>query len=132
MAHDVPARLTAAQGRRFGVTVGIAFLVLAGLLWWRAHPVMSTVAASLGGALVLAGAVIPDRLGPVQRGWMRFAFAISKVTTPVHMAIVYVLVLTPIGLIRRTAGKNPLVGRSSHTRWEERGAQSRSDLHRQF
>lgn len=132
MAHDVPARLTPAEGRRFGVTVGIALLVVGGLLWWRSHAVPSAIAASLGALLLLAGALVPGRLGPVHSAWMRFALAISKVTTPVLMAIVYFVVMTPMGLLRRAAGNSPILARKTTTRWESRAGHPRSDLDRQF
>jgi hypothetical protein len=132
LAHEISARLSAAEGRRFGFTIGIAFLAIAGLLWWRAHVVASAITASLAVLLLLGGALVPGRLGPVHAGWMRFALLLSKVTTPVLMAIVYFVVITPIGLIRRAAGKSPIVVRSPGTRWESRGGQPRSDLNRQF
>lgn len=132
MAHNIPARLTAAEGRRFGVTVGVAFVALGLLLWWRDHDVPAIVGASLGALLLLSGLLIPARLGPVHNGWMRFALAISKVTTPVLMAIVYFIVITPIGLMRRLLGKSPVVARTAATRWEPRVEHSRSDLHHQF
>jgi hypothetical protein len=109
MAARVPARLTAAQGRKFGLTVGIAFLVFAGIAWWRGHPTTTMVLGSLGGVLALAGLVVPTMLGPVERAWMALAHAISKVTTPIVMGVMYLLVLTPIGILRRTAGGNPMV-----------------------
>jgi hypothetical protein len=105
---------------------------LAALLWWRAHVIASSIAATLGVLLLLSGALVPRRLGPVHAGWMRFALALSKITTPVFMAIVYYLIITPTGLIRRAAGKSPITARSATTRWQSRGAQSRSDLERQF
>ena len=132
MAHNVPARLTATEGRRFGFTLGIAFLALASVLWWREHDLPATVAASLGALLLLSALVIPARLGPVHDAWMRMALAISKITTPVLMAIVYFIVITPIGLVRRLAGKSPIAVRTAATRWEPRVEHSRSDLHRQF
>lgn len=132
MAHEISARLSAAEGRRFGFTIGIAFLAVAGLLWWRTHVVASTISASLGVLLLLGGALAPGRLGPVHAGWMRFALVLSKVTTPLFMAIVYFVVITPIGLIRRAAGKSPILVRGPSTRWESRSSQPRSDLNRQF
>jgi hypothetical protein len=104
----VPARLTAAEGRKFGFTVGLAFAVLAGITWWRDHPVLMQVFAWLAAALILAGALIPGRLGPVNRAWMQLALLISRVTTPVFLGIVYFLVISPIGLLMRLVGKNPL------------------------
>lgn len=93
--------MTPAEGRRFGVTVGLAFLVLAALMAWRGHGTALRVIGALGGSLVLAGLVVPGYLGPVYRTWMQFALLLSKVTTPIFMGVVYFLVITPIGLLRR-------------------------------
>ena len=134
MAERIPARLTAAQGRRFGLTVGAAFLVLAGIAWWRGHPTVTTVLGTLGGVLVVAGLIIPTHLGPVERAWMALAHAISKVTTPIVMGVMYLFVLTPVGLLRR-ARNNPLVHEPAQAGfWKERPAGSRQSrsMHRQF
>jgi hypothetical protein len=108
LAGRVPARLSAAEGRKFGLTVGLAFAALAGITWWRDHALLMQIFGGLATALILAGLVIPGWLGPVYRGWMGFAHLISKVTTPIFLAIVYFLVIAPIGLLMRLFGKNPL------------------------
>jgi hypothetical protein len=124
--------LSPAEGRRFGFTVGLAFLVFAALAWWRGHPVVASVLGAVGGLLVLAAAVVPSQLGPVQRGWMGLAHAISRVTTPVFMGILYFVVLTPFGMVRRTFGRSPLHrSRTDTTFWVVRSSR-RSDLTRQF
>ena len=113
MAGRVPAGLTpAAQGRRFGFTVGIAFLLLGGIvLWWRDAHRAAMVLGGLGGALVLGGLVIPQHLLGVERAWMKLAHLISKVTTPIFMGVIYFVVLTPVGVVRRAFGHNALVRR---------------------
>ena len=108
MAGRVPARLSAAEGRKFGLTVGLAFAVLAGITWWRDHPLLMQIFGGLATTLIVAGLLIPGWLGPVYRGWMGFANLISKVTTPIFLAIVYFLVISPIGLLMRLFGKSPL------------------------
>ncbi|MEZ4416250.1 MAG: SxtJ family membrane protein [Gemmatimonadota bacterium] len=108
MATGHPARLSARDGRRFGVTVGSAFLVFAGVAWWRGHVRSPVVLATLGAVLFLAGLVLPTRLGPVERAWMRMAHAISRVTTPIFMGIVYYGVVTPVGAVMRALGRNPV------------------------
>ena len=40
---------------------------------------------------------------------MALAHAISKVTTPIVMGVMYFVVLTPVGVLRRGFGGNPLV-----------------------
>ena len=134
MAAGVPARLTPAQGRRFGLTVGGAFLVFASIAWWRNHPTTTSALGILGGALMLAGLLAPTYLGPVERTWMRLAHLISMVTTPIVMGVMYLVVLTPVGLARRLLGGNPMVHEAHHgSYWKPRPEGKRSgDLTRQF
>jgi hypothetical protein len=127
--------LTAGEGRRFGLTVGGAFLVLAAIGWWRGGGIMTVVFAGLGALLAIAGLVIPTHLGPVERAWMGLAHAISKVTTPIVMGVMYLVVLTPIGVIRRALGGNPLVHENHDgSFWKARpeGKRRSSSLERQF
>jgi hypothetical protein len=134
MARSISARLTTAEGRKFGLVVGGAFLLLGALLWWRAHTEAALIAAVLGAALVLGGLALPAHLGPIYRAWMGLALALSKVTTPLFMGFIYFLVLTPSGLIARFLGHRPLV-RSRHTGsyWLSRPAETRrGEMDHQF
>jgi hypothetical protein len=133
LAHRSTARLSPREGRVFAFTLTGAFSALAALSWWRHHPRSSVVFGVLAGALLLAGAVLPTRLGPVRAAWMGLAHAISKVTTPIFMGAVYYLVITPSGLVRRLLGGNPL--RQTHGKesgWVDRSASPPRDLTRQF
>ena len=135
MAERIRPRLTAAQGRRFGLTVGAAFAVFAGIAWWRGHPTTFTVLGSLGGLLIVAGLVVPTLLGPVERAWMALAHVISKVTSPIVMGVMYLLVLTPVGFLRRGFGGNPLVhalDKQSYWRTRPENARRSASLTRQF
>ena len=134
MAARIPTRLSAREGRHFALTVGAAFAALGAVLWWRGLPVGALLAAALGGLLALAGLAVPGRLGPVYRTWMGLALAISKVTTPILMGIVYFLVITPTGLLRRAFGHNSLVtSKGAPSFWADREPTGRrSDLQRQF
>ena len=109
METGIPARLSPAEGRKFGLTVGGALLVITAILWWRGRPSVVLVVGGLGGVLIAAGLLIPTLLGPVNRAWMGLAHLISKVTTPIFMGVVYFLVLTPIGIAMRLAGRRPMV-----------------------
>lgn len=134
MERRASARLTPGEGHRFAFTLAPAFLVLAAVLWWRGAPRIAFALAIVGGLLALAGMAIPGRLGPVQRAWMGMAMAISKLTTPILLGIVYYGVITPMGLLRRTIGGNPLrrPRRDVPTHWISRGSATRGDLERQF
>lgn len=124
---------TRAEVRTFAWTVGAAFVALALLLAWRGRVAPATIAGTLGLVLAVAGLAIPDRLGPVHRAWMGLATAMSRVTTPVLMAVIWLAVLTPLALVRRAMGKNALSRPRAESYWRRRDpAARRSDLHRQF
>ena len=130
-SHGVrDAEYSARDGRRFGLTVGIAFLVLSGILLWRERLSVARGLAALGGLLSVAGLLVPRLLRPVDVAWMKFAEQLSKVTTPVFMGIVFYMVFTPIGLVRRMFGRNPLVRPASESVWAEHTRDT--DLRRQF
>ena len=135
MAAAIPARLTTAEGRRFGLTVGLAFLALAAVAWWRGRIPAEVGFGTLGALLVLAGLVIPTRLGPVLRAWMGLAHAISKVTTPVFLGVVFYGVVTPVAMLMRLFGARPLAQPERGTSgWVARApeARRRLDMQRQF
>jgi hypothetical protein len=133
LALAVSARLTRQEGRNFAFTVGLAFITLGTIAWWRGRETVSTAAWVVGGALLVAGLFVPTRLGPVQQAWMRLAHMMARVTTPIFMGIVYFVVLTPIAVLMRSFGRNPLtIHHSPNTVWVSRGQDRRSDLERQF
>ena len=108
LARRVSTRLTRTEGRKFAFPVGLAFAALAALAWWRGHATAVYVLGGLSSLLLLAGLLVPTRLGPLQRIWMGLAHAISRVTTPIFMGLVYFLVLTPTGVVMRLLGRRPL------------------------
>lgn len=140
MGTGIPARLkpapmTSAEGRKFGLTVGLAFIAIGGVLVWRQHPTKAIVAFALGGVLVLSGLIIPTLLGPVERAWMGLAHLISKVTTPIFMGIVYFIVITPIGFIRKRAGNgSPIDRKRGQSSWNAHSpaVSEGSQMERQF
>jgi Saxitoxin biosynthesis operon protein SxtJ len=135
MAEGIPARLTAAEGRKFGFTVGVSFLVLGGVALWRGRHTTSTVLLSLGGVLVLAGLLVPTMLGPVERAWMGLGHLMGKITQPIFMSVVYFVVIAPIGFIRRRFAGAPIGSRQrTESRWEahEPAVAEAARMERQF
>ena len=137
MATSDRARLTAAAGRRFALQVGGAFLLIGALLWWRARW-SAPVFASIGALLVFAGFVVPDRLGPLERVWMRVGYLLGRVMGPITLALIYFLVVTPLGWLRRRLGGSTLVRPDGASFWIEKApdddstATRRERMRRQF
>ena len=134
-APHMPARPpTRRELRGFALSVGGAFVVLAVFAAWRGRAALATAFGTVGAALWLAGALAPARLAPVHRAWMRMALAISAVTTPILMGIVYFGVLTPLAFVTRVLRWRTFgVPRDAATAWVDRAPDARrSDLRRQF
>jgi hypothetical protein len=132
LAPRAPARLKPGEGRRFAWTVGTAFLVLAVVVFWRGYAWASVIFTVFGGTLWLAGLALPERLGPLQAAWMKLAHAISRVTSPIVLAVVFFLVITPIGLVMRLGGRNPIRHQPVDSSFWFRRTGDASDLRRQF
>src|SRR5262245_50838097 len=67
------------------------------------------------GGVVLAALVVqviamtvPRWLAPIAIVWLAAAHAIGKVVSTILLAVVYGLIVTPMGLVRRWTGKDPL------------------------
>ena len=135
LADNIPARLTAAEGRRFGVSIGLAFLALAGVAWWRGRGHASVAFASIGALLALGGVALPTYLGPVFRAWMGLAHVMSRFTMPLFLGLVFYLVVTPVALLMRLFGASPLRRpKTGSSGWVARapGQPVGRDMERQF
>jgi len=126
-------RLTPREGRRFAWTLAIAFAAIAAIASWRGRNTTALVLSGLAFVCLVAGAVIPSKLGPVERVWMSLARRISRFTTPVFMGIVYFLILTPTGLLRRGFTRKSISpDRSKPTFWIDRPRLEREALRRRM
>jgi hypothetical protein len=94
-----PSRVT--ELRRFGLTVGGAFLVLGTLSRLRGHTTAPVVLWGLGVGLAVPGLVLPRILDPVQRVWMRAAMVLGEVNSRIILGILFFVVFTPVGFVLR-------------------------------
>ncbi|HXI25093.1 MAG TPA: SxtJ family membrane protein [Pyrinomonadaceae bacterium] len=95
--------------REFGLIVGGIFVLLSS--WWiyrGKFPSVRQVTLPLGALLVVLGILIPRALVYPNKAWMALAEGLSFVSTRIILAVVYFLVLTPIGVIKRLFGWDPL------------------------
>jgi hypothetical protein len=126
------------RARRFGIEIGGLLLVVALLLFRRGvHPRSASFAAVVGAVLIAVALGRPALLAPLARRWMALATAISRITTPIVLGVVYLAVLTPMGWLRRTVGRSPIArDDGSPTYWirrEQRPPESmRSDMDHQY
>lgn len=98
------------EWRKFGWSSAAVLALLTGLLGWRgwlAAPVMGGVL--LGLAMLAAVAWVRPRWlrGPYRAG-MRLSHALGRVVAPVVLGGIFLLVVTPLGLLLRLRGKDLL------------------------
>jgi Saxitoxin biosynthesis operon protein SxtJ len=129
------ATYTRRQLRDFGLLVGGVFGVIGlwPLLWRQQSPRLWALALAV--ALVLPALVAPPILAPAYRAWMKLAEVLAWVNTRIVLGVVFYGVVTPIGLVMRLAGHDPMrrrfdqVGESYRVRCTPRPA---SHMMRQF
>ena len=106
--------------RSFGLTLGILALLVAGVMLWRQRLVCAVALGAVGALLVLLALVVPAVLRPLNRLWTRFGLLLHAIVTPVVMALLFYLTVTPIGLVMRLLGKDPVrlkFDRAAATYW---------------
>ena len=94
--------------RQFGLMMGFVLGVFGGLFYWRDHPTVSMVLWPVGGFMAVSCLLFPAMMRPVFRVWMKFAMALGWVNTHLILFLLYYLVFTPIGLVRRIFNRDPL------------------------
>ncbi len=95
--------------REFGLTFGAAVVVIFGLFFpWVLDldwPVWPWVIAAAFWVLAL---IQPFWLRPVYRVWMRFGLLASRVMTPLVLGIVFFVIISPMAMVMRLMGKDPM------------------------
>jgi hypothetical protein len=106
--HKIP-ELDRKGLREFGLTTGAAIVVIFGLFFpwileldWPAWPWI--IAATLW-SLAL---VRPLWLHWIYRAWMRFGLLASRVMTPLVLGVVFFGMISPMAMIMRLRGKDPM------------------------
>ncbi len=99
--------------RKFSLTVGAAFVVLWAVLAFvfpyafgkgKDLPILWQI----GVALAVAGTLVPAVVKPLYYAWMTMALALGFVMTRVLLTIFFFLIMTPVALVFRLIGKDPL------------------------
>ena len=110
MAHEDLTREQHVEGstdRVFGLVFAGVFLVIAGWplfhgespRWW---------ASGVAAAFALVGLLKPALLSRLNRLWMKLGIFLGKVVSPIALGVLFYGVLTPVGVVIRLTGKDPL------------------------
>lgn len=118
--------------RSFGILVGAVLAVIGA--WFIYRGTRSPVPASLllvGIVLIIAGLVRPRLLATPYRLWMKLAELLAVIMTTLILSVVFFLIVTPIGIVRRLMGADPLRRRAepADSYWTDYTPRQRNSRH---
>jgi predicted membrane metal-binding protein len=110
MAHEDLSREEHVEGssdRSFGIVFAVVFIIIAcwpllhaGLVrWW---------AAAIAAGFAVVAMAMPSLLAVPNRLWMKFGLLLAKIVSPVALGILFYAVFTPLGIVMRLVGQDPL------------------------
>lgn len=135
MSHEVFSRQSGPQGssdRQFGLVFSAFFLILAILDYFSklppflklslpigqcpyliAHPELAAHELSLAFLAVslsflIIALVFPKALFPLNWVWTKFGLLLHKIVSPVVLGVLFLVVFTPVGVVMRLFGGDPL------------------------
>lgn len=110
MGHESFDRDEAVGGssdRSFGLVFAVVFLVIA-LVPWAFGGKFRVWSLGVAAAFGVVAFAAPGILAPLNRLWLRFGQLLHRIVSPLVLGIMFFLVITPIGLLMRALGKDPL------------------------
>lgn len=113
--------------RKFGFTIAAALGVLGALVFFLGgHSERAYWLWGIGTVLLTLGVVTPVALKHIHTLWMGLAFFLGWFVSRLILSVLYYLVITPIGLIMRISGKDPLdqkIDEAASSYWIKRETQ---------
>ena len=105
LVSDSQAKVT--SDRAFGLWFALICTVIGGIGLWqgrRSAPWWIIVAL----AFLIGGVFFAPLLEPLNRTWQRCALLLNKIVQPVVMSLMFFVVITPLALLLRFFGRDPL------------------------
>ena len=100
--------------RSFGKAVGGFLLLLSVALWWRGRITNAEIMAGIGAVLLVLGLVAPRLLYYPSLVWWKFAMILGYVNARIILTVAFLIVLTPLAVIWRLLGRDPLAIKKQH------------------
>ena len=120
------------SNRSFGIVFSIFFLLI------FLYPVYSggslkIIPLIISLVFLILGLINSKFLSPLNFIWFKFGILLGKFISPIIMALIYFIVITPIGMFMRFLNKDllNLKRKKNKTYWIER-SKNKSDMKNQF
>ena len=104
--------------RSFGISVGGVLLAVAAYAAWRERWLLAAWSGGSGATLVLLGLTQPRLLKWPSAAWWKLAAVLGYVNARVILTVAFAILLTPIGVLWRIIGHDPLaISRKNWQGW---------------
>ncbi|MGH9200722.1 MAG: SxtJ family membrane protein [Vicinamibacterales bacterium] len=94
--------------RSFGISVGSVLLLIAAALVWRGRIRSAEIVGGVGAVLLVLGLTYPTLLKWPSAVWWKFAMVLGYVNSRIILTAAFAIILTPLGLMWRLTGRDPL------------------------
>jgi hypothetical protein len=101
-------RVSRPSDRTFGFSFAGIFSVFGAWLLWQGDPLSGACLFGLAAVLLIATLARPGLLAPLNRVWSRIGVVLQAVVSPLVMAVLFYGIITPVGLLLRLIGHDPL------------------------
>jgi saxitoxin biosynthesis operon SxtJ-like protein len=126
---------TVRQARKSTLVVAVVLALISAWQLYRGRPTASTVLAVIVGVLLVCAA-IPALAVRFHKYWMTLAGVLGYINSRIILGVLFYLLMTPVGLVLRATGHDPLGRRKGKepSYWRKRDAtrQSREGYQRAF
>jgi len=113
---------TSTELKSFGLSIGLALIVLAGFLFWKEKGSYFYFLI-VGNVFIIFSELCPVLLKPLQKPWMMFVVLLGWVMSRVILGIIFYVLVAPLGLVLRLFGKDFLdlkIDKSKLSYWNHR------------
>jgi hypothetical protein len=104
--HDSFHRVEIGSERSFGLIFAGVLAVVGALPWLLGHGVVRWWALALAALFLAAALLVPHWLAPLNRAWSKLGLRLGALVSPLVMALVFFLVVTPLAVLARLLGKD--------------------------
>ena len=126
-------KIKMSSNKSFGIVFFVFFLILS------LYPLLNKEKLNLlflifSITFLILGILNSKILTPLNKVWFKFGIILGKIISPIIMGIIFFLVVTPIGLIMKTLGKDLLklkYNKKDSTYWIEKNG-PKSKMNNQF
>jgi len=120
--------------QKFGVTIGIILIVIAGFLYWKENELFK-IFFNISIVFCIIGVAIPSVLKPIYKIWMSIAIILGWFMSRVILSMIFYLLFTPLGLLGRIFGNKFLDinwNKSTSTYWNNQSKNDKSSYLKQY